>query len=302
MLIKQTRIQKVNTHLGYIEEGASFIIALSNLENHKDQLKNIGFESNLEPGQQLLPGIVGTVSKFNAEGKQIKLRDQPMETAYRQQEWTWEDWGGHSHSKIVDVPYQRYPREFIPPPSEELTIIEHEGRKLLISNELIKTEENSGRIKHLINMYLEIFGECLILDEDYDRFNIPEIKRKNWQFLPPGEYPWDKAKEVLEETIKKAPEGKQPVIEHRIQTITQHNPKQLILGRAGFDGYIVFAWPNKDLYILEHPNYGNATYVFNRDWQHYSNLTKKEIIDGDLHEYRFIHRKGWPEQIKHLLN
>src|SRR5699024_11054250 len=100
----------------------------------------------------------------------------------------------------------------------------------------------------------------------------------------PGEYPWEKAKDHLEENIKKVPPAKQPVIKHRLETITQYTPTQIVLGKAGFDGYMVFCWEDKDLYILEHPNYGNATYVFREDWKRYSNLTKREIINGDLHD------------------
>src|SRR5699024_8969453 len=138
MLLIRTRISKIDTKLNHIKDGQTFCIALNNLEDHKDQLINIGFDDSLELGSKLLPGKVGNISDFNANGKFIKHTDEPKTTVYHQREWTWEDWGGYEHSKIIDVPYKRYPRDFIEPPSEELTIIERGGSKILISGELVK--------------------------------------------------------------------------------------------------------------------------------------------------------------------
>lgn len=57
----------------------------------------------------------------------------PKEIVYYQREWHWTQWDGTEHSKIVDVPRLRYPREFIPPPSVEFEIVENgEGEKLVV--------------------------------------------------------------------------------------------------------------------------------------------------------------------------
>ena len=49
-----------------------------------------------------------------------------METAYGQAEWKWEEFYGPydkaEQSRIVDIPYQRYQRSFVEPPSIELTV------------------------------------------------------------------------------------------------------------------------------------------------------------------------------------
>ncbi len=302
MRIQQTRIRKVDTHLSYIDNGESFRIALDNIEDHKGQLLKIGFTDNLEPGEQVLPRAIGNISEFNAHGKYEKHTDEPMETAYHQREWHWEDWGGNEHSKIVDVPYKRYPRDFIEPPSEELMIIELDDSKIVTSETFVKEEDNYEHIKHIINLFLEIFGECVVLNEDYDHYEIPKVKRLNWEILPPGEYPWEEVQDHVRDGIEKAPEGKRPVIVHRIKTITKHDPTYVAVGEAGFEGYWVFGWPDEGIYILENSNYGNATYVFGEDWKKYSELSKRDIINGDLHKHRFIHKEGWPKEIDHLLN
>lgn len=302
MLIKQTKIRKVEIHLSHIETSQSFFIGLENLPAHKDKLTSIGFPDDLPTNTQLLPKVVGNVTRFNTHGKEIKHKDEPLETTYYQREWTWKDWGGYEHSKIVDVPYERYPRSFIEPPSEELKIIDHEGFKLLVSEETTKREKNYDRIKHLINLFLEIFGECIVLNKDYKHLNITKVERLNWEILPPGEYPWDEVKEHVQEGIDDAPKGKQPVIKHRIKTITNYEPTYFGIGVAGFHGYWVFGWPDRNLFILENSNYGNATYIFGEDWKKYSHRSKREIISGDNHKDRLIHRKGWVQEIDQLLN
>jgi hypothetical protein len=47
--------------------------------------------------------------------------------------------------------------------------------------------------------------------------------------------------------------------------------------------------------------YGQATYVFDRDWKEVSKLTKKQIIDGGLAKARLIHNKSWKNEIDKLL-
>ena len=47
---------------------------------------------------------------------------------------------------------------------------------------------------------------------------------------------------------------------------------------------------------------GNATYVFDKDWEELSKLTKAQILDEGLQRDRVIHRKGWHQRIRHLLS
>lgn len=301
MIIEQTRIRSLGSHLNHIADGESFYISITDLEETSEELSSIGFTDDLEVGEKILPNSIGNVTEFNAHGKFIKLTDLPMETAYRQVLWEWKDWHGNSYSRVVDVPYQRYPRKFITPPSEELTIIEADGSKYLVSKTFKRGEEEETVI-HVINLFLEIFGKCVILNSDFENFKVPEIKRLNWQILPPGEYPWDEVQEHVRDNIQKAPLGNQPVIEDRVRTITSHNPNYIALGRGGFSGYWVFGFPKKKIFILENTTYGNATYVFNKNWEAYSQLSKKEILTGELHSHRIIHREGWNQKINELFN
>ena len=47
--------------------------------------------------------------------------------------------------------------------------------------------------------------------------------------------------------------------------------------------------------------YGQATYVFDRDWEKVSKLTKKQIIDNNIAKARLIHNNSWKSEVAKLL-
>lgn len=126
MLIRGRRIRELDRHLRGVAPGVPVVIGLSQPSRFSRRLIEIGFSPSLEAGERVLPATVGPRTRYNAEGDYLVHKDQPMETAYRQVEWRWTEFRGRydteEMSKIVDVPYQRYPRTFRPPPSVELTV------------------------------------------------------------------------------------------------------------------------------------------------------------------------------------
>jgi len=301
MNIKKSRVRNINPYLRLIPENDSFYIGLSNLQEHQDRFIEIGFTEDLRVDEQILPKSVGPVSEYNSEGKYNILKDQEKEEYFQTREWTWEDWGGNTHSKIVYIRRERYPREFVAPPSSELKVAEKNGSKLIISESLNKND-GGETIKHVINLFLEIFGECDILTNEL----IPPISQNtvklNWKLLPPGEYPWERIQEEVVDIIERQPRGNQPVANYRLETITDHTPNFVAVGNGGFNDYLVFGFPDKDIFILESIRTGNATYVFDQDWEELSQLSKKEILDNELQKERVIHREDWEENINALLN
>jgi len=129
IVITGKRKIKLDKRLSKLSKGRKFQLGVKIDESMKNVLLKIGFSPDLEPGESVLPAAsIGPVCRYNAEGKEIVHKDRPMETAYRQVEWTWEQWAGYygteTQSKIVDVPYKRYPRTPVLPPSIELTLVE----------------------------------------------------------------------------------------------------------------------------------------------------------------------------------
>ncbi len=307
MTINQKRIRNLGKYVQHIKDGAKVIVGISDPQRFTSALSRIGFSEPYQNGQSILPpGTFGPISLYNAEGKYIIHKDQPMETAYREAEWHWQEWNGPydrvDRSKIVDIPYKRYPRTFIDPPSVEFVIgIGSNGQHLLISPPTEKSEKNGKELLHVVNLYLEIFGECQFFTEQLESIVKEAIVRLNWEILPKGEMPWQQFKKHLEPLINKAPKENQPVLEHRLETISGYKPDFRAIGRGGFHGYIIHGFSDKELFVLESIYYGNATYVFGNKWEDLSKRTKAEILNEKLQKDRLIHSEGWEEKFTNLM-
>lgn len=304
MLISQKRVRNLSRRLAHIDVGATIVPGLTAPGRFTERLTEIGLD-DLEVGNTVLPGVVGPVSKRNAEGWHIIRRDQEMETAYRRVEWTWEQFRGRDDRESVtdyrDVPYKRYPREFVPPPAIELTVAEGDsGDIILVSPPQQWDPAAQAGLVHTVNLYLELFGECELLGEA--GLVLPATRRVNWEVLPKGQYPWEELRELVEPIIEREPSGNRAVIRHHFEEVSRYAPTFTAIGRAGFQGYVVFGFEERDLYVFESARYGNATYVFKGDWKQASKLTKAEILAGDLAEYRIVHLKGWEERISQVLS
>jgi hypothetical protein len=305
MIITKKRIRSLDLYLGSIKVGQKFYVGISDTEANKELLKKIGFTKGLQPNTSVLPAIIGPVTRFNAEGRQVKRKDLPMETAYRIVEWHWTEWHGKDSiekSDFKEVPYNRYQRDFISPSSVELTLTATtNGDLILVSPMLEKTGSNDQDIIAAINVVLEIFKQCEIFTEDLSRIITAPIQRLNWKILPEGEMPWKKMQTHLTPLVEKASKGNQPVIENRLETINKYTPDFAAIGDGGFSGYVIFGFKEKNVYTLESIYYGNATYVFGEAWEDLSKKTKAEILDNNLQKARIVHRNGWHDNIEKLL-
>lgn len=309
MIINKTRINKLETQFKDIDEGTNIIISVSDIDRF-DNLNKIGFTENLDIGEQVLPAIgsglgkYSTITKFNSEGSYIKRPDLGKETKYYQRQFKRNEWRGRGRTEeVVDIrtfSYERICREPIAPPSIELKIVEKEGRKIIIASEKFSYKKDDELLKHTINLFLELFKECEILHEDLSKLiDLKNLKRLNWEILPEGEMPWEKLKEHLKPVLEQTKKTKRTADENRIQYINDtYNPTTVFYGKAGFNGYVGFVF--KEFTILESLIYGNAIYVFDKNWLEFSKLTKKEILDENLHMARIIHDNSWKNKVRML--
>ncbi|MFH1712448.1 MAG: hypothetical protein ABH846_04420 [Patescibacteria group bacterium] len=305
MIITKKRVRNIDRYTKMIKADTTIRVGVSDTGRFTRQLQQIGFSSARSAGEIILPAIIGSISRYNADGRDIIHRDQPKETLYRQTEWHWKEWHGRdtiTQSKIVDVPYERYPRTHVAPPGVELTIFTTTaGGTIVAGPEIQYSDDAKEQLTHTVNLLLEIFGECQFFTADLNQIIQVPIRRLNWHLLPPGQRPWEQLRHDLEPIINLAPEGKRVVIENRLETISKYKPDFHAYGTGGFQGYVVLGFTDRQLYVLESLIYGNATYVLGRGWEEISKLTKAEILQEDWHLHRFIHREGWMNNVNDLL-
>jgi hypothetical protein len=309
MHIKQKRVINLDRHMEGIEHGTTVVAAVPLDSIERNILARIGFTDQIQVGESVLPSrSFGPVSRFNALGKYKVHRDQPKETAYRTVIWHWTEYHGQDRveqSGVREVPYERYPRTLIPPPSVELQIAEGQsGEQLITGPHITYTEANGTQLKHIVNLFLEIFGECSLLPENLQtsppQIAPEKVRHLNWDVLPQGEWPWEKVRQQIRSVVDEAPKGNREVINLRLETLAAHKPDFVAVGRAGFRGYIIYAFPQKNLYVLESTQFDNATYVFEQGWEQLSQMTKAELIRENLHKARLVHRAGWNKKIADL--
>lgn len=306
MIINKKRIRSLRAHTKGLVEAQPLVISVSVSDIDTNTAIDIGFSPTLSPGESVLPKIIGNITRFNAEGKEIPLKDKPKETHYRQQEWTWKEFRGRydfeEKSKIVDIPHERYPRKFIKPLAIEFNVVTNAtNEKLIASDSVVFLPENHDFIVHVVNLFLEIFGYCEIRNENLDSIIRAPLRKLNWDVLPPGKKPWGELKPLVREATEHLSDGNKVVIDKRLESINVHEPDFVAVGRAGFTGYLIFGFYEKNLYILESTQTNNATYVIENDWEMLSGLTKAEILENDLHKERVIHRESWFSEINRVL-
>lgn len=206
-------------------------------------------------------------------------------------------------SEVRQIEYHRFPREPIPSPSCELTIATRTNNTKLICSEVIqRSTENKDKILHIINLFLELFGSCEIVDENLNSLITTNIHSLNWNVLPSGNYPWSQLSPRVMMIVGNRNGRNAAVIEKRFEHINDKNPDFVAVGNAGFFGYVIFGFTARNLYVLESVATNNATYILNNNWQSISTLTKAEILNNNLHTARVIHRNDWFTQMDQWLS
>ena len=304
MRIEKKFIRSIDRYISHLSPRDPIRIIVEAEGAHN--LSSIGFSSSPVDGETVLPAVCGKVSEFNSDGKYVIRRDLPKEYRYvTTVEWTWEQWDGYNKTKTVteerDIYRDCYQRDFIPPPSEELTWIESDESPLIISREFLVENIDKDSFKHLINLFLELFGECEIRRSDLSSFTHSNVSKVNWHLLPPGKYPWDQVLSHTRDLVRNRDPRYSKVILGRQDFIIKYQPDEIFVGNGGFRAYMAYVFEEKETVILESILTDNATYVFGKDWEDVAIFTKAEVLSGGLHKERIIHSKGWRDRIDKLL-
>lgn len=268
----------------------------------EDLIVRLGFDKNPNVGDYLIPSVLGKITNFNVNGAIQIRRDLPLVQESVMFHGSSRDWHGGIHYGIKTRTIDKYPREYISSPSETIEIITIHDNKFISSTVLDLNDKDDTRNIHVTNLMLECFSEFVIFDTKKEDIVGPKLKRLQWDILPPGECPWEKAKVFILSRTKHLEENDRKVIEHRLKIISRKGPDFLATGRAGFSGYFVYGFKKENVYILESMDLDNATYVFNSDWEAISQLTKNQIINSDLPHKRIIHNKKWDQNIRFTIS
>ena len=290
---ENSRIRNEEHYLHQVPNGEPFHVVCEVTNKSEIRLKKIGFQSVVE-GERVLPRGLGSVSKRNSDGYDIVYRDRPKESyvvSFMAPGW-------HNTRHWVHITRWRYSRKHIDGYEIELTLMRIDDKLYAVSPELIHTSSEGDRNKHVLNLFLELFGDFELRKKELSAvYEALKTTRVNWTMLPVGEYPFSR---LEEEGYLPRNNKTETVYRHTDEVIRRYNPSECVIGNGGFTGYIAFVFPDRNITIMEHYRLGNATYVFDMSWEELSKKTKAEIMGEDLAIARIIHTKGWTHSMNEL--
>jgi hypothetical protein len=304
-LIKK-RINSISS-LTILENNEKIIIALKDATRFKEKLIDLGFSENLEEGERILPKVVNPTTERNAEIFYVSDKTSPKEEYLQTVWWTRQEWAGRNITREVSsyvyIPRRRYPRIEFEPYGVELTLKYDINNNLMVTTDVLNLQDKSTKfILNTFNIFFTNFGECDILVDDFDDLLLHrDIKYLNWELLPKGNIPWEVIKKKIGHYKKKYSETKKHILFDKSNYIIQFDPDLIAFGKAGFNGYIVFGFSDINLFVLESIYYGNATYILTNDWENLTKLTKAELINENLVQYRLIHNENWKQEFSKII-
>lgn len=244
--------------------------------------------------------------KRNAEPFYIKDKTKPKEVYSQTLWWTRHEWAGRGETRevtdFVIIPRERYARIKFEPYSVELSLkYDGQGQLMVMTDPISYCHDNEKLLINTINIFLTNFEECEVLTENFENVMPAQIIKLNWEVLPSGDYPWERMQDDLQKVSAKSSKTAKKLLIDNCEFINSFQPDFRAYGKSGFRGYVIFGFTHRNIYVLESIYPNNATYVFGKNWEELSKLTKAEILKENLQDVRIIHNINWQQEVCNLL-
>ncbi len=302
-----TKLKTIKTN--EIVAGCAVIFKANTLSD--GQLKHLGITLTAK-GLEVPPSVVppasqGKFSTRNIEGEVIVRKDLPKETHYHSVETP--NWGdSYNGTHTVDLPYDKYPREFNPPRELSISATCNDVRPSLPGYVIaFKVNETLDKTKNLfkdrlfenLNLLQENVGACGIEPANVALAEYMKSLNVSWELLPPGTR--DDVIARIFRDGEPTPQEKEAAGE-RYDFFMSLKPMRLVFGNSGFRRYFG-ALLEDNLVVFENVQYGNAIYILFDNWEELSRRSRIDLLSGKYGTdfARIIHISGWKGRVRTIV-
>ena len=249
-----------------------------------------------------MPKPKGTSTRANKVGKFV--RKYPEEKRTKTVFISYSNKWGHLIEYYRD--FNVYVKELKHKYEIELSyVINKHGVKMLVSPLLAfeQTDDSNMKNTHIINLFLEIFGDFEIYTSELEPA-LAFTNKYDFEVLPKGRMDSSDIEYLAEGArhfIRKEEEVK--AYQKRLQILNEYNPEIVGKGSLGFWGYIVFGFKMGGIVLLESMYNQNATYIFDiNTFESMIAKNKQDVLSHRLAKSRFMHNKNWENKIRRFLS
>lgn len=125
--------------------------------------------------------------------------------------------------------------------------------------------------------------------------------RVHWEILKPAGDSWE---EILRHYTRLQQLTNRRYDVQRLRPLYDLTPNRIYVGKASFEGYVVFEYERGKTAVLECPELGNALYLMSSmDWKTLSQYSKTELLNRFLSKFTRITHQGysWRGDIRRAL-
>ena len=148
----------------------------------------------------------------------------------------------------------------------------------------------------------EVFKE---IERDFEQHRQVKGRRLQWRPARPGSLSVGSIKRHYEQRRRHEPGLKYDIA--RIEKAEELGPDDPPWeGPEGFEGYIIYTFPDTSKALMECPEVGNAAYVIHKDWESWSQMDKQQLMAEAAEQGGEVTRiphtaEDWPAKVRRAL-
>ncbi|MCF2491694.1 hypothetical protein [Dyadobacter sp. CY347] len=265
-------------------------------------LKKFGISDVFKENEAQTPIPAGPRTKANLKGMYVRQQPEVKEETLRHIKYKKKNGTKVEFDRI----YNMYKKILLDRLNVSFKFMKDEdGIEFIVSDVLVFNDEfaNSKKNTHIINLFLEVFGNYEVIRENLSYFIKTDAPFER-EVLPSGERLDDRNFhefiEFAERSIKER--DRKPLIE-RANVMKEFAP--IVRKAPGLNGYLAFIFEEKGIVAAESIRENNATYFFKlQDYEDNLMKDKQEVLNNKLMLKRFYHSQDdrWEKKIRKFLN